>query len=129
MRLRRLMVAIAVVAAAPAFGKEVKSIFEDIGVLRYSLRNGLLPMIVAKEYCSCLFVQKFPLNECKKRDGLPFPALNMLDIDEKLLKQKIVRVKPRLLGKHPWGEARFVGKGVSGQNYGCVITHGPADAI
>jgi len=44
---------------------------EIINAIEYGVSNHLVPRIVAKEVCSCLYNSRVPFETCKKKIGLP----------------------------------------------------------
>ncbi len=55
----------------PLFFSRISAGTEILHDFQYGMANHIIPRIVAKEICSCLYNSKVPLEICKRKIGLP----------------------------------------------------------
>ena len=95
---------------------------EEITDLNYILDQGILSGMLAKELCSCHFVENMSVSECLNRSPIPTVAANLLSDINTDDKSKIITLNPRLTNAP--AQARF---NTQTPREGCKLTYGYAD--
>ena len=95
---------------------------EEISGLNYLLSNGILSGMLAKELCSCHFVENLSVSECLSRGPVPTLAANLLSDIDTDDKNKMVTLNPRTTNAP--AQARF---NTRAPREGCKLTYGHAD--
>ncbi len=132
------MVLVAAPTARAVHGINLKDAMKTVETTKYIFESGLFNAIFAKEICSCLYVDKQTMADCKANDNLPSIAHSVVTVtasvaydDPDTTKVRTVTSKFNLAAKTVAGALIKLGPPASaryvGPEFGCVMTS-PAPA-